>query len=84
MASSREQHARKDVPHGIGDSELWTINHLNRLLAMARAVNGMIGTTPARLWWNAFLLVLLDTALAFRELLALLFSPAHRHQNPSL
>jgi integrase len=71
MPSSRAtDHARKNSPHGSGDAVVWNVDQLNRLLAVARALDGLVDQIPARLWWNAFLLVLLDTALTFRDLLA--------------
>lgn len=45
-------------------------DELNRILSMARIADGDVGPVPARHWWPALLLTLLDTALPVRELLA--------------
>ena len=57
-------------PQGKGNrSPVWTVDELNRLLAVARQIEGDIGGIPARLWWSALLLTILDAAIPYRELL---------------
>jgi hypothetical protein len=50
--------------------QVWTIDELNRLLASARNMPGDVAGVPARKWWPAFLLTLLDTAARNRDLLS--------------
>ena len=39
----------------------WTLGELNQLLGSARTMPGLIDGIPAKLWWPALLLVVLDT-----------------------
>ena len=70
MPSPRAPSARKQSPHGPGNrSPVWNVEQLNRLFAVARGTEGNVGTIPARFWWPALLLAILDTALPYRDLL---------------
>lgn len=71
MPSPRDHHARKRTPQGSGKrTPVWNVDELNRLFAVARQTEGDVGTIPARLWWPALLLAIIDTAIPYRELLA--------------
>jgi len=73
MSSSRDSHARKLCPQGIGNSSL-PVGHLDRLLSIARQAEGEISGIPTANWWSALLLTILDTGVAPKALLAAQFS----------
>jgi integrase len=73
MSSSRDSHARKLCPQGIGNSSL-LVDCFDRLLSIVRQTDGEISGIPTANWWSALLLTILDTGLTPKALLAARFS----------